>query len=88
MQQHNGHFGQRVHLDPSTVDGRSLMHSREDGWIHSCTSNVGWGELVSGKRWGRPPRPQFDAEYELDDRGHQIRYADDGNGRRIRSTAP
>eukprot|EP00973_Karenia_brevis_P025365 3500378-Karenia_brevis.AAC.1 len=55
------------------------MHSSEDGWMHSCTSNVGWGLPIRGKRWGRPPRPHFSTEQELDDRGHQIRRADDGN---------
>eukprot|EP00973_Karenia_brevis_P005646 771395-Karenia_brevis.AAC.1 len=70
MQQHNGQFGQRVHLDPTTTDGRALMHSNEDGWMHSCTSKVGWGVPMSGKKWGRPPRPHSDAEYDEDDRGH------------------
>eukprot|EP00973_Karenia_brevis_P038524 5315917-Karenia_brevis.AAC.1 len=70
MQQHNGQVGQRVHLDPSTTDGRALMHSNEDGWLNSCTSNAGWGVPISGKKWGRP-RLQFDAEYDLDDRGQQ-----------------
>eukprot|EP00973_Karenia_brevis_P075833 10536067-Karenia_brevis.AAC.1 len=71
MHQHNGQFGQRVHVDPSTVDGRALMHSREDGWMHSCTSNVGWGVPISGKKGGRQfPRPHISTEQELDNRGH------------------
>eukprot|EP00973_Karenia_brevis_P050727 7046949-Karenia_brevis.AAC.1 len=70
MQQHNGQFGQRVHLDPSTAAGRAHMPSNEDGGMSSCSSNVGWEVSISGKKWGRP-RYQFDAEYDLDDRGHQ-----------------
>eukprot|EP00973_Karenia_brevis_P024068 3319513-Karenia_brevis.AAC.1 len=78
MHQHNGQFGQRVHVDPNTVAGRSLMHSDEDGWMHSCTSNVGWGVPVSGKKLGKPPGPNF-SERQLDERGHVVRRSDDGH---------
>eukprot|EP00973_Karenia_brevis_P038049 5245790-Karenia_brevis.AAC.1 len=54
MQVHNGEFGQRVHLDPNSNDGKALMSNPEDGWLNSCHSNQDWGVPVSGKGWGRP----------------------------------
>eukprot|EP00973_Karenia_brevis_P017542 2405916-Karenia_brevis.AAC.1 len=76
MQVHNGQFGQRVHLDPRSEEGKAHLSNPEDGWLNSCTSNLGWGVPITGKGWGRP-RHVFSAEY--DSRGQPSSRAADGN---------
>eukprot|EP00973_Karenia_brevis_P035241 4861463-Karenia_brevis.AAC.1 len=54
MQVHNGQFGQGVHLDPSSEEGKALMSNPEGGWLNRCHSNLDWDMPASGKGWGRP----------------------------------
>eukprot|EP00973_Karenia_brevis_P036233 4996671-Karenia_brevis.AAC.1 len=38
-----GQFGQRVHLDPSSPEGKGWMHNPDGGWMASPNFGDGWG---------------------------------------------
>eukprot|EP00973_Karenia_brevis_P056475 7854826-Karenia_brevis.AAC.1 len=43
MEQDNGQFGQRVHLDPLSSQGRAYMHDMSGCWNVGPSEGLGWG---------------------------------------------